>query len=167
MGSRVINLWWDKVVSFWPLRLPSHPPPTSHPPQPRPNLKKNRKAHVWDDPMPELTITSPYARVDYNTFTTGNPMQESTLINPMPESTLSPSQGFWLWPPDTIICMYVQWSSDSIDLFFWMTRLSRCLMILLLHHPLPPLTWQQVASLSDSSCVSPVMLTDGRGGAKS
>jgi hypothetical protein len=33
--------------------------------------------------MPELTITSPYVpsrvRVDYNTFTTGNPMPEGTL----------------------------------------------------------------------------------------
>ncbi len=50
------------------------------------------------DPMLELTITSiyplqsplqhiyhgqPYARVDHN---------------PMPESTLSPSQGLWIWP---------------------------------------------------------------------
>jgi hypothetical protein len=41
--------------------------------------------------MPELTITSPYvySRVDFNTFTMGNPM---------PESTLSPSQGLWIWP---------------------------------------------------------------------
>jgi hypothetical protein len=33
------------------------------------------------DPMPELTITSPYVhyRVDSNTFTMGNPMPESTL----------------------------------------------------------------------------------------
>jgi hypothetical protein len=35
---------------------------------------------VWD-PMPELTITSPYVyfRVDFNLFTMGNPMSESTL----------------------------------------------------------------------------------------
>jgi len=35
---------------------------------------------VWD-PMPELTITSPYAhsRFDSNTFTMGSPMPESTL----------------------------------------------------------------------------------------
>jgi hypothetical protein len=35
---------------------------------------------VWD-PMPELTITSPYvhSRVDSNTFTMGNPMPELTL----------------------------------------------------------------------------------------
>jgi hypothetical protein len=41
--------------------------------------------------MPELTITSPYvhSRVDSNTFTMGNPM---------PESTLSPCQGLWIWP---------------------------------------------------------------------
>jgi hypothetical protein len=38
------------------------------------------KHGVWD-PMPELTITSPYvhSRVDSNTFTMGNPMPESTL----------------------------------------------------------------------------------------
>ncbi len=43
------------------------------------------KHGVWD-PMPELTITSPsvHYRVDSNTFTMGIPM---------PESTLSPSQG--------------------------------------------------------------------------
>jgi hypothetical protein len=38
------------------------------------------------DPMPELTITSSY--VHSNTFTMGNPM---------PESTLTPSQGLWIW----------------------------------------------------------------------
>jgi hypothetical protein len=48
------------------------------------------KHDVWD-PMMELTISSPYvnSRVDSNTFTMGNPM---------PESTLSPSQGLWIWP---------------------------------------------------------------------
>jgi hypothetical protein len=55
-------------------------------------------------PMPKLTITSPYVhfKVDSNTFTTDNPMPvlpESTLVlNPMPESTLSPSQGLGIWP---------------------------------------------------------------------
>ncbi len=42
---------------------------------------ESKKNHgVWD-PMPELTIISPYAhsRVDSNTFTMGNPMPESTL----------------------------------------------------------------------------------------
>ncbi len=45
---------------------------------------------VWD-PMPELTIYPHQvgSRVDYNTFTAGNPM---------PESTLSPSQGLRIWP---------------------------------------------------------------------
>jgi hypothetical protein len=45
----------------------------------RPNQKKNM-VHVWD-PMPEMTITSPYvhSRVDSSTFTMGNPMPESTL----------------------------------------------------------------------------------------
>jgi hypothetical protein len=46
------------------------------------------KHGVWD-PMPELTITSPYvhSRVDSSTY---------TMVNPMPESTLSPSQGLWI-----------------------------------------------------------------------
>jgi hypothetical protein len=52
--------------------------------------ESKEKHRVWD-PMPELTITSPYVHsiVDSNTFTMGNPM---------PESTLSPRQGFWIWP---------------------------------------------------------------------
>jgi hypothetical protein len=45
----------------------------------KPNPKKNK---VYADPMPELTITSPYVHsgVDSNTFTMGNPMPDSTLI---------------------------------------------------------------------------------------
>jgi hypothetical protein len=37
--------------------------------------ESQEKHGVWD-PMPELTITSPYvhSRVDSNTFTMGNPM---------------------------------------------------------------------------------------------
>ncbi len=49
--------------------------------------ESKEKYGVWD-PMPEVTIISPYvdARVDSDTFTMGNPM---------PESTLNPSQGTW------------------------------------------------------------------------
>jgi hypothetical protein len=45
----------------------------------RPNQKKNMVYRK--DPMPELTLTSSYvhSRVDSITFTTGNPMPESTL----------------------------------------------------------------------------------------
>jgi hypothetical protein len=48
---------------------------------------------VWD-PMPELTITSPYvhSKVDSNTYIMGNPMPESTF-KLMPESTLSHQSG--------------------------------------------------------------------------
>ncbi len=44
--------------------------------------ESKEKHGVWD-PMPDLTITSPYvqSRVDSNTF---------TMDNPRPESTLSP-----------------------------------------------------------------------------
>ena len=54
--------------------------------------ESKQKRGVWD-PMPELSITSPYvhSRVDSNTFTMGIPM---------PESTLSPSQGLWIWPQE-------------------------------------------------------------------
>ncbi len=40
-----------------------------------------KEKHVVWDPMPELTITSPFvhSRVEYNTFTMVNPMPESTL----------------------------------------------------------------------------------------
>jgi hypothetical protein len=51
----------------------------------KPETKSKEKHGVWG-PILELTITFPYvdSRVDTNTFTTGNPM---------PESTLFPSQG--------------------------------------------------------------------------
>jgi hypothetical protein len=61
-----------------------------------------RETFVWD-PMTELTITSPYfhsrTRFNCNTFTmgTGQPYARVDL-NPMPESTLSLSQGLWIWP---------------------------------------------------------------------
>jgi hypothetical protein len=56
--------------------------------------ESNEKHGVWD-PMLELTITSSFvhSRVYSNTFTMGNPIPESTL-----KSTLSPSQGLWIWP---------------------------------------------------------------------
>jgi hypothetical protein len=56
----------------------------------RTDSESKEKHGVWD-PMPELTLTSPYVhcRDDFNTFTMGNPM---------PESALSPSQGLWIWP---------------------------------------------------------------------
>ncbi len=41
-----------------------------------PEAESKENHCVWD-PMPELTINSPY--VDSNTFTMGNPMPESTL----------------------------------------------------------------------------------------
>jgi hypothetical protein len=55
----------------------------------RPNPKKTwcMGAYAGVD----YSITSPYvqSRVDSKTFTTGNPM---------PESTLPPCQGLWIWP---------------------------------------------------------------------
>jgi hypothetical protein len=36
------------------------------------------------------------SRVDSNKFTMGNP--GGVDLNPMSESTLSPSQGLWIWP---------------------------------------------------------------------
>jgi hypothetical protein len=56
-----------------------------------PVAESKEKNGVWEEPMPELTLTSPYVhtRVDSNIFTMGNSM---------PESTLSPSDGLWIWP---------------------------------------------------------------------
>ncbi len=51
--------------------------------------ESKEKHGVWD-PVPELTITSPY--VHSNTLTMGNPMPEFDL-SPTPESTLSPQSG--------------------------------------------------------------------------
>jgi hypothetical protein len=67
--------------------------------------ESKKKQGVWD-PMPELTLSSPYVhyRVDSNSFNMGNPMKELTLTlcqrrhDPMPESTLSPSPALWIGP---------------------------------------------------------------------
>jgi hypothetical protein len=56
------------------------------------------KHGVWD-PMPELAATSPYvhSRVDSQNIYHGQPYA-TVEMNPMPVSTLSPSQGLWIWP---------------------------------------------------------------------
>ncbi len=59
--------------------------------------ESKEKYGVWD-PMPELTIISLYvdARVDSDTFTMGIGQPYARVdLDPMPESTLSPSQGTW------------------------------------------------------------------------
>jgi hypothetical protein len=60
------------------------------------------KEKTWNH-MPELTKTPPgvYSRVDSNTFTRVD-------LNPMPESTLSPSQGLWIWPRKRIFLVPLQ-----------------------------------------------------------
>jgi hypothetical protein len=59
---------------------------------------ESKKHGVWDHYMPELTINSPYvhSRVDYNTFTMGNRMPESTLILCQSRLYISPILGFCL-----------------------------------------------------------------------
>ncbi len=61
--------------------------------------KSKEKHGIWD-PMPEWPIISPYdhSRVDSSRFTIGDPMPCRVDLNPMPESTLSLSQGLWIWP---------------------------------------------------------------------
>ncbi len=55
---------------------------------------ESKETHgVWD-PIPELTKTSPYVHFRVDTST-------STMCNPMPELTLSSSQGLWIWPQCT------------------------------------------------------------------
>jgi hypothetical protein len=49
---------------------------------------------------PYAGAASPYvhSRVDSNTLTMSKqPLQARVDLNPMPESTLSPSQGLWIW----------------------------------------------------------------------
>ncbi len=57
--------------------------------------------------MPEMTITSPYvhSRVDSITFTMGigQPYARVDPLNPMTESTVSPSQVLWIWPQNLIL----------------------------------------------------------------
>jgi hypothetical protein len=65
-------------------------------------LSSKRKHGAWD-PMSELTRISSCVdfRVDSNTCTMGFFIGQSYArfnLNPMPESTLSPSQGLRIWP---------------------------------------------------------------------
>ncbi len=62
-------------------------------------MPEAEKHGVWG-PVLELTITSPYvqSRDNSNTFTTGNPMPESTLT--LCQSTLFPSQGLGIFVSD-------------------------------------------------------------------
>jgi hypothetical protein len=54
--------------------------------------ESKEKQGVWD-PVPELTITSPYvhSRVDFNTFY-HDQLYARVDLNPAPESTLFPGQ---------------------------------------------------------------------------
>ncbi len=49
----------------------------------RPSEAEFKEKHGVRDPLPELTITSPY-------------VNSRVELNPMTESTLSPSQGLWI-----------------------------------------------------------------------
>ncbi len=93
---------WDKVWStvgwfpVFPLSLQVSFFDRFHP-----EAESKEKQVVWY-PMPELTITSPYVDsiVDSNTCTMGGQPCARVDLNPMPESTSSPSQGFRIWPLD-------------------------------------------------------------------
>jgi hypothetical protein len=85
-----IVIWWSRVLGARPV---SSKNPALFSSFPNYNslmaastaLARGRIQRKKWDLMPELTITSPYihSRVD---------------LNLMPESTLSPSQGLWIWP---------------------------------------------------------------------
>ncbi len=67
-----------------------------------PEVESKEKHGVWD-PMPDLTITSPYvhSRVDSNTFTMGNPMPVEKSTSILCQSRLYPpvrDLGFGLSP---------------------------------------------------------------------
>ncbi len=78
-----------------------------------------------------VTITLHYvhSRVHYNTFTNGKPNVRVDLY-PMPDSTLSPSQGLWIWPLPAFTS--TQYSTQRVLNDLKRTRLSRCRMIWLL-----------------------------------
>jgi hypothetical protein len=96
----------------------THPPPP--PSKSGLKLRLNPKKTWCMGPMPELTITSPYidSRVDYNTFTMGNPIPESTLT--LCQSRLyPPSQGLRIWH---LVCnvniVYGNLTSENFQDFF-------------------------------------------------
>ncbi len=70
-----VEWFWTE---FWAFSVPRNRRNSQKMSTLRPNPKKRIGVR---DPMPELTITSPYvrSRVDFNTFTMGYPMTGSTL----------------------------------------------------------------------------------------
>ncbi len=77
--------------------------------------ESKEKHGVWDQ-------MGPYAVVDYNLTLCplqsrlqhiyhGQPYARVDLLNPMPESTLSPSQGLWIWPQGSQDTSNIWWLS--------------------------------------------------------
>ncbi len=95
-----VKLRWRIVIilRLWEENWEYNQLKRTHPSE-KSEAESKEKHCVWD-PMPELTITSPYvqSRVNSNTFTISNPMPLWVDLNPMPESTLYPSKGLWIWP---------------------------------------------------------------------
>ncbi len=64
-----------------------------------PEAESKEKHGVWDS-MPELTITSSYvdsmSRLLQHVY--HGQLYAIVDLNPVPESTLSSSQGLWIWP---------------------------------------------------------------------
>ncbi len=87
---------YNYILRFWPFKNPIWI-------QLWGRIQRKAWCMVWG-PMPELTITSPYVhpRVDSNTCFHEHPYARADL-NPMLESTLSPSQRFWIWPLDSTL----------------------------------------------------------------
>jgi hypothetical protein len=61
-----------------------------------PEAESKEKHGEWDL-LPELIITTPYVHSRVNSTTFGQPNARVDL-NPMPESTIYPSQGLMIWP---------------------------------------------------------------------
>jgi hypothetical protein len=59
---------------------------------------ESKEKHSEWDPMPELTITSPYALQSRLQCMYHGQFYAKVDRNPVPESTLFPSQGLWIWP---------------------------------------------------------------------
>ncbi len=82
-------------------------------------------------------------------------------FNPTLKLALIPVRGLWIRAQDLTICLHQR----VLNAFLQRTRLSWDRKIRLLPHPFPPppISLQQDISLSQSSCVSPLELSDWSG----
>jgi hypothetical protein len=74
-----------------------------------PVAESKEKHGVWELNMTSL-MSIAHFKIDYNTFT-GQPYARVDL-NSMPESTLTPSQGLWIWPQSRCMSWWEEVSEE-------------------------------------------------------